>query len=411
MDPWIRVLILSLGGALGVNARYWLGVWMSCWVSPQFPWATFSINVSGSFAIGFLSTAMAHWLPHPHIRLLVVVGFLGGYTTFSTFAFDSLTLWENGERAHSLVNAVGSVAAGLVAVALGVTLARVLVERNFGPIREAAMAEPAKRPQAEDARKVPGGTTIPSRASLLRFSVNTALRWHGKPLYQAVVERARAGGMTGASVFRVELSYGASERLHDERNDYLSADIPVVIEIVDDPAKVAALFDDLGAMDGAELAAIRPVHVHRYGHPEDAQGENRSAAGAAQPGGSKPMPIEGAARRVTIYIGSSDTWKGGNLAVAIVERCRALGMAGATVTRGVMGFGKQSLIHRAHVLGLSDDLPERVEVVDRPERIAQFLPVLDEMVGGGLIVLEDVQVVRYLHHPNPPGAQPHSRNG
>jgi PII-like signaling protein len=107
------------------------------------------------------------------------------------------------------------------------------------------------------------------------------------------------------------------------------------------------------------------------------------------------MMIEGPARRLTIYVGSRDTWHGRNLAVAIVERCRALGLAGATLTQGIMGFGKNSRVHRAHLLGLSDDLPERIEVVDQPERIDALLPSLDEMVGGGLIVVEDVQVVRY----------------
>lgn len=111
------------------------------------------------------------------------------------------------------------------------------------------------------------------------------------------------------------------------------------------------------------------------------------------------MHIEGEAQRVTIYVGSSDTWNGQNLAVAIVDRCRRMGLAGATVTRGILGFGKASRIHRAHLLGISQDMPERVEVIDRPERISQLLPVLDEMVGGGLIILEDVRVVRYLHDP------------
>lgn len=111
------------------------------------------------------------------------------------------------------------------------------------------------------------------------------------------------------------------------------------------------------------------------------------------------MQLEGDAQRVTVYIGSSDTWHGQNLAMAIVERCRKLGMAGATASRGVMGFGKASRIHRAHVLGLSEDLPERIEIVDRPERIAQLLPILDEMVGEGLVVLEEVRVIRYLHDP------------
>jgi uncharacterized protein len=113
------------------------------------------------------------------------------------------------------------------------------------------------------------------------------------------------------------------------------------------------------------------------------------------------MMLEGDARRVTIYVGSQDTWHGQNLAAAIVERCRALGIAGATLTRGIMGFGKNSRIHRAHFLGLSDDLPERVEVVDHPEQIDALLPALDEMVGGGLIMVEDVQVIRYGHGPGP----------
>ena len=66
-----------------------------------------------------------------------------------------------------------------------------------------------------------------------------------------------------------------------------------------------------------------------------------------------------------------------------------------------MGFGKHSVIHKAHFLGLSDDLPEKIEVVDRPEEIERLLPLLDQMIGGGLIVVEDVHVVRYLHEPKP----------
>jgi PII-like signaling protein len=109
------------------------------------------------------------------------------------------------------------------------------------------------------------------------------------------------------------------------------------------------------------------------------------------------MHIEGEGQRVSIYIGSSDTWHGKNLAVAIVERCRKLGFAGATVSRGVMGFGKNSRIHRAHILGLSEDLPEKVEIIDRPERISELLPILEEMVSGGLVVVENVHIIRYQH--------------
>lgn len=124
MEGWLRVLVLSAGGALGVNARYWLGVWVTRWAGARFPWATALINVSGSFAIGFLTVAMAAWLPHPHVRLFALVGFLGGYTTFSTFAFESLTLWERGEVSLALGNMLGSVVVGFTAAALGAGLAR-----------------------------------------------------------------------------------------------------------------------------------------------------------------------------------------------------------------------------------------------------------------------------------------------
>ena len=67
------------------------------------------------------------------------------------------------------------------------------------------------------------------------------------------------------------------------------------------------------------------------------------------------------------------------------------------MTRGNMGFGKNSLIHRAHLLGLSDDMPERIEVIDRSERIREALPILDAMVGAGLIVVQDVQAIQYRH--------------
>ena len=152
MEPWFRVVVLSVGGALGVNARYWLGVWMNRWASPRFPWATFTINVSGSFAIGFLTMALARWLPHPYFRLLVVVGFLGGYTTFSTFSFESLTLWERGAVGLSLTYMAGSVVAGFLAVALGVGLARALTL----PASERATRTVTARVEPQLPRPAPG---------------------------------------------------------------------------------------------------------------------------------------------------------------------------------------------------------------------------------------------------------------
>lgn len=143
----MRVAVLSAGGVLGVNARYWLGLWVSRWADPRFPWATFSINVTGSFAIGFLTAALAAWLPHPYARLFAVVGFLGGYTTFSSFSQESLTLWERGQPGLALANMLGSVAAGFAAVALGATLARGLTAAGPPP-KPAAPPPAAGRPLA-----------------------------------------------------------------------------------------------------------------------------------------------------------------------------------------------------------------------------------------------------------------------
>jgi CrcB protein len=122
LEGWTRALVLSIGGVLGVNARYWLGVWMNRWSASH--WATFVINISGSFAIGVLSIALARWLPHPNIRLMILTGFLGGYTTFSTLAFESATFWERGDRGLAIANLGGSLVAGIVAALLGMMVAR-----------------------------------------------------------------------------------------------------------------------------------------------------------------------------------------------------------------------------------------------------------------------------------------------
>lgn len=127
MNRGWEVLALSAGGVLGVNARYWLAVWMSGWAGDRFPWATFTINVTGSFAIGLIATLLAGWHPSHPSRLFCLVGFLGGYTTFSSFAFEAHVLWERGLVGRALVYLAGSVIAGFAAVVLGVAVGRFVV--------------------------------------------------------------------------------------------------------------------------------------------------------------------------------------------------------------------------------------------------------------------------------------------
>ena len=107
------------------------------------------------------------------------------------------------------------------------------------------------------------------------------------------------------------------------------------------------------------------------------------------------MKIEGEGQLLRIFIGESDRWHGAPLYEAIVRRAREEGLAGATVLRGMEGFGAHSLIHTTKVLRLSADLPIVIEIADRPERIEAFLPLLDEMVQEGMMTLEKVHIIAY----------------
>ncbi len=108
------------------------------------------------------------------------------------------------------------------------------------------------------------------------------------------------------------------------------------------------------------------------------------------------LPLE--ATLLRIFIGESDRHGHQPLYEAIVMKARALHLAGATVLRSPMGFGKNSHLHTAKILQLSTDLPLVIEIVDLPEKIEAFLPVLDEMMDGGLVTLEKVRVIEYRAH-------------
>ncbi|MBN1283279.1 MAG: DUF190 domain-containing protein [Proteobacteria bacterium] len=110
------------------------------------------------------------------------------------------------------------------------------------------------------------------------------------------------------------------------------------------------------------------------------------------------MHLPSEAQLLRIFIGESDRSDGKPLYEAIVELARKEGLAGATVIRGLMGFGADSRMHTAKILRLSEDLPVIVEIVDRPERIGAFLRIIDPMIDEGLVTLEKATVIAYRHH-------------
>ncbi|MFI5335620.1 MAG: DUF190 domain-containing protein [Opitutales bacterium] len=103
-----------------------------------------------------------------------------------------------------------------------------------------------------------------------------------------------------------------------------------------------------------------------------------------------------------IFIGESDRWHHQPLYEALVLKAREMKLAGATVLRSPMGFGASSHLHTAKILRLSEDLPVVVEIVDNEESINRFLPVMEPMLGGGLVTLEPVKVLHYRHSPDSP---------
>lgn len=122
-----KFVLISIGAVLGANARYWTSDWIAQRWGSAFPWGTLLINLTGSFILGFFITlATQRLLIDPRWRILLTVGFLGAYTTFSTYTYESIDLILKGQWALGLLNLFGSAVLGLAAVGLGVVLGRLL---------------------------------------------------------------------------------------------------------------------------------------------------------------------------------------------------------------------------------------------------------------------------------------------
>jgi hypothetical protein len=110
------------------------------------------------------------------------------------------------------------------------------------------------------------------------------------------------------------------------------------------------------------------------------------------------MELSGPAKRLTIFVGEHDTYKHHSVALEIVHRAHAAGLAGATVFRGIEGYGASNHIHTTRFLSLSDDLPLCIVIVDAAAAVDAFAAQLEELVEGGLVIVEDVEVLRYVRH-------------
>lgn len=121
-DAMLKVVLVGIGGFAGANARYWLGGWISDRWGTGFPFATFVINISGSFVLGFFMAFAADRMLSPNWRLILPIGFVGAYTTFSTFEYETFELVDGGALTRAFANAIASLVVGFVAVWLGIRI-------------------------------------------------------------------------------------------------------------------------------------------------------------------------------------------------------------------------------------------------------------------------------------------------
>ncbi len=111
------------------------------------------------------------------------------------------------------------------------------------------------------------------------------------------------------------------------------------------------------------------------------------------------MKIEGPALRLTIFVGESDQWHHHPVYTEIVHRAHTAGLAGASVIRGIEGYGASSHVHTTRILSLSEDLPVAVIIIDAAQRVRDFLPQLDELITEGIVIIDPVEVIRYVGRP------------
>ncbi|HEX4004405.1 MAG TPA: DUF190 domain-containing protein [Candidatus Acidoferrales bacterium] len=212
-------------------------------------------------------------------------------------------------------------------------------------------------------------------------------KYHGQSLYSAILDFLFYRGIAGASVMRGIAGFGADHHMHTIRIERLMENLPIKIEFVESAEKVEELMPKLHQMAGTGLIEVQDTSVVKP--PEESK--------AAPKGAAVALKREGKAKLMRIFIGENDKWRDKPLYQALVEAMRANDVAGATVYQGILGYGANRRIHKDGALHLSHDRPIMISVVDEETKLRSFAKILDEMVQQGLVVMSDVDVIKYTH--------------
>jgi PII-like signaling protein len=213
-------------------------------------------------------------------------------------------------------------------------------------------------------------------------------QYHGASAYSAILDYLFYRSVSGASVVRGIAGFGADHHLHSTRILWLAENLPIKIEFVETPEKVEELLPKLYEMAGTGLIEIQDTTVAKAA-------EVSSKAAPRGERASTNLKKESKAKLMRIYVGENDKWRDKPLYRALVESLRANDIAGVTVYQGILGYGANRRIHKGSAL--SHDHPIMLAVVDSEEKLRAFLPLLDEMVQQGLVVLSEVDVIKYTH--------------
>jgi len=239
---------------------------------------------------------------------------------------------------------------------------------------------------------------------LCRFQLSNFIRHGMQPLYEWIVETAHREGLRGATVLKGFYGLRPSGSVLEEHTWSVSQELPVMVEVVDEAVRIEQLLGRVEPSFREGVITLERAHVLIYragAEPTETVLSGRNILGTTASSlatGVRTMKVPENGVLLRIFIGENDRepGRGRPLFEAIVRRAREAHLAGATVLRGPMGFGRHSRMHAAKLLELSTDLPIVIEIVDAEEKVEAFLPVVDELVTEGLVTLEAVRIVRYV---------------
>jgi len=210
---------------------------------------------------------------------------------------------------------------------------------------------------------------------------------HGVSTYASILDFLFYRGVAGATVLKGVAGFGADHHIHSSSFVEISDHLPLKIEFIESREKVDELLGKLESMVGTGMIEIQETSIAK---PAQVSKPKQAQAPAH-------LKIEGKARLMRIYIGEDDRWKDKPLYKALVEAMRANDIAGVTVYRGTLGYGAHRRVHKDKPLHLSHDSPVMLSVVDTEEKLQAFLPLIDQMVQEGLVVLSDVDIIKYAY--------------